>query len=51
MNKSSIDIKAVFFDFDDTIIDVEERLIEAAFRLAHLNGINVSKRAIKDIFS
>ena len=48
---SSGDIKAIFFDLDDTILDIEERKVEAALRLMQLRSIKASRRLIKNLFN
>lgn len=44
-------VRAIFFDLDDTILDVKKRKVEAAFRLSHLKGVNTSRKSIEDFFN
>jgi len=43
-------VKAVFFDLDDTILDNKERLVEAALRLTRVRDVNASERLIRNLF-
>ena len=43
-------VKAVFFDLDDTILDNKERMVKAALRLTRLRGVSASEKSIENLF-